>query len=66
MESPKGCGILPIGQRVNRIYTSGLRWNLGNAVEQTGCELDMATFVSTSNQVLDGSSVLIVTSEPVI
>ena len=42
IESTRGCGILPIGMTVKSIYTSGLRWNLGDASSQQGCELDMA------------------------
>jgi len=30
IESTKGCGIIPIGTKVESIYTSGLRWNLGS------------------------------------
>ena len=65
IESTKGCGILPIGMKVECIYTSGLRWNLGKASMKEGCELDMANFVSTSNQMID-SCIEIITSHPVI
>lgn len=65
VEGKKGCGILPIGRKVKSIFTSGLRWNLGDYSTKTGVELDMASFVSTSNQITD-ESVTIVTSDHVI
>jgi len=49
IESKIGCGIIPIGQEVKAIYTQGLKWNFGSAADKIGCQIDMATFISTSN-----------------
>lgn len=65
IENKKGCGILPIGSKVSSIYTTGLKWNLGDSIHQNGIELEMSTFVSTSNEII-GECVEIATSEPVI
>jgi thiamine pyrophosphokinase len=42
----KKCGILPLGGKVNKVTTTGLKWNLINQ------EIDLGSFISTSNEIV--------------
>jgi len=58
-----GCGLLPIGGRVDSVTTSGLKWNLSNQ------PLEFGHLVSTSNEVVrerEDNSVLVTCSHPLI
>lgn len=54
------CGLLPIGHRVERIITDGLKWNLNSALS-----FGESGLISTSNQVLH-DSITLETSHPVL
>ncbi|KRX75153.1 Thiamin pyrophosphokinase 1, partial [Trichinella sp. T6] len=53
------CGLIPIGNRVSSIFTTGLQWNL------KGEQLAFGTLVSTSNEV-KCDVVNVCTSDPVL
>lgn len=55
------CGIVPLGQKVHHITTSGLQWNLQDE------ELDFKNRISTSNRVLElDREVIVEASESVL
>jgi thiamine pyrophosphokinase len=56
----KMCGLLPIARPLRHVRTTGLKWN---------CDfgLDMATFISSSNEIAEGhTQVLVETTDPVL
>lgn len=63
-ESKKGCGLIPIGHKVEKIITSGLLYNLGNHGDMIS-SLDFHEVISTSNTMLS-DTVEIKTSDPIM
>ena len=51
-ESKKGCGIIPVGEKVEKIQTKGLKFNMGNS-EDPISSLDFKFNISTSNEMVD-------------
>lgn len=51
-ENKKGCGIIPIGNKVEHIKTKGLLHNIGNTEDRIRY-LDFKEYISTSNQIVD-------------
>jgi len=49
------CGLLPVGNKVDEITTTGLKWNL------SGDALEMGLFISSSNRMCENNSERIVT-----
>lgn len=48
----KKCGILPLGEKVNKVTTTGLKWNLDNQ------EINLGSFISTSNEIMIPSEII--------
>ena len=49
------CGLLPVGNKVDEITTTGLKWNL------SGDALEFGVFISSSNRMCENNSERIVT-----
>lgn len=54
------CGLLPVGEPVTSVTTTGLKWNLLDAPTKFG------GLVSTSNKIVDYDNLTIVTSHPIV
>lgn len=54
------CGLIPIGGRCERVYTSGLKWNLDGDMP-----LEFGGLVSSSNRIID-KMVTVKTSSPLL
>lgn len=65
LTSLKGCGFFPISERVERIQTSGLKWNMGNRDCQVS-QLDWREFVSSSNEITVDEDIDVKVSNDVI
>jgi hypothetical protein len=63
-ESKKGCGIIPLGGKVERIQTSGLKFNLGNK-DDTLDSLDFSEVINTSNTMV-ADMIMVNNSDPVL
>jgi hypothetical protein len=63
-ESRKGCGIIPLGGKVEKIQTSGLKINFGNKDDPLD-SLDFSEVISTSNTMVD-EVIIINNSDPVL
>lgn len=61
LEGPS-CGLVPIGHKVDKVTTTGLKWNL------SGDPLEFGKLISTSNQLDDENDgiVSVSTSDPII
>ena len=49
--SKKGCGFFPVSERVERIQTQGLKWNMGNEEDYVK-SIDWKTQISSSNEIV--------------
>ena len=47
-ESKSGCGLIPIGNKVTKLITSGLKYNMGNPGDSVD-SLDFKENISSSN-----------------
>lgn len=63
-ESTKGVGLIPLGDKVEKIQTQGLKYNMGNS-EDPISSLDFKDRISTSNEIVD-ELVKITISDPVL
>ena len=63
-EDSDGCGLIPIGKPVEKISTTGLKWNLGNFERQEGESIQFGKLISTSNAIV-APTVKVMTSDPV-
>ena len=63
-ESYDGCGLIPIGEKVESIRTSGLKYNMGNKDDPIR-SLDFKEMISTSNSRIS-DEILIITSHPIL
>lgn len=63
-ESKKNCGLIPIGSKVEKIQTQGLKYNFGNVGDPID-SLDFRDMISTSNSIV-GEEVHITTSHAIL
>ena len=51
-ESRVGVGLLPIGQEVKYVQTTGLKWNLGDTENNQWDSLSFLDLISSSNEIV--------------
>lgn len=63
-ESSKGVGLIPIGNKVEKIKTQGLKYNMGNKGDPES-SLDFSRTISVANEIV-GDEVRVNNSHPVL
>jgi thiamine pyrophosphokinase len=65
VQSPKGCGVIPLQGKWDSIKTKGLRWNMGNSSEEFSSLEFGGEIISTSNEI-EKEEILIEVTHPVM
>lgn len=65
IQHQKGCGVIPLMGKVNKIKTKGLKWNMGNSADEVSALEFGGDIISTSNEIT-GKEVCIEVDTPVV
>ena len=64
-EQKKGCGLIPIGNKVSKVQTQGFQYNFGNKGDSVD-SLDFKENICCSNVVIDETKLRVMNSHPLL